>query len=85
MPRLIVFDCDGTLVDSQHLIIEAMGLAFVAEGLLAPPAHAVRAVVGLSLVIAIGQLLPEAGAADCLRLADRYKEAFHGIRQRPDL
>ena len=23
MTRLIVFDCDGTLVDSQHLIIDA--------------------------------------------------------------
>ena len=84
MTRLVVFDCDGTLVDSQHLIIEAMGLAFAAEGLHPPPDDAVRAVVGLSLAVAIGQLLPGAGAADCLRLADHYKEAFHGIRQRPE-
>lgn len=84
MTRLIVFDCDGTLVDSQHLIIEAMGLAFAAEGMPPPPDDAVRSVVGLSLAIAIGQLLPQAGAGDCLRLAERYKVAFHDIRQRPE-
>jgi phosphoglycolate phosphatase len=84
MTRLIVFDCDGTLVDSQHVIIEAMGLAFAAEGLRPPPDEAVRAVVGLSLAVAIAQLLPEPEAADCLLLAERYQAAFHAIRQRPD-
>lgn len=27
-PFLVVFDCDGTLVDSQHMITAAMGDAF---------------------------------------------------------
>ena len=31
MTRLIVFDCDGTLVDSQHLIIDAMRTTFAAR------------------------------------------------------
>ena len=31
-PRLVVFDVDGTLVDSQHLILDAMTLAFAALG-----------------------------------------------------
>ena len=30
--KLIIFDCDGTLVDSQHLIVEAMNRAFEASG-----------------------------------------------------
>ena len=31
-PRLIVFDVDGTLVDSQHVILDAMTRAFAALG-----------------------------------------------------
>ena len=27
-PKLVIFDCDGTLVDSQHVIIGAMKMAF---------------------------------------------------------
>ena len=35
-PKLFIFDCDGTLVDSQHRIVAAMGEAFGAHGLVAP-------------------------------------------------
>ena len=38
MIRLVVFDCDGTLVDSQHVIVAAMGQAFADNGLPAPSA-----------------------------------------------
>ena len=31
--KLVVFDCDGTLVDSQHMIVAAMGRAMTAHGL----------------------------------------------------
>ena len=31
-PRLVVFDVDGTLVDSQHVILDAMATAFAALG-----------------------------------------------------
>ena len=48
--RLIVFDCDGTLVDSQAAIVACAQAAFTAEGLAPPPAEAVRRIVGLSLV-----------------------------------
>jgi phosphoglycolate phosphatase len=33
--KLVIFDCDGTLVDSQHMICEATGAAFSASGLAA--------------------------------------------------
>ena len=36
MTRLVVFDCDGTIVDSQHLIAAAMAETFSAEGLTPP-------------------------------------------------
>ena len=36
MNRLAIFDCDGTLVDSQHNICAAMTHCFVAAGLEPP-------------------------------------------------
>ena len=41
-PRLAVFDCDGTLVDSQHSIISSMFSAFDARVHPRPEAEAVR-------------------------------------------
>mgnify|MGYP001271674450 CR=1 FL=1 len=56
--RLVVFDCDGTLVDSQHGIVAAAAAAFRAQGLPEPDPAAVRRLVGLNLDHAILALLP---------------------------
>ena len=63
-PRLAVFDCDGTLVDSQHSIISSMFSAFDARVHPRPEAEAVRQVVGLPLREAMVRLLPDAGPDD---------------------
>jgi phosphoglycolate phosphatase len=47
--KLVIFDCDGTLVDSQHAICAAMGHAFATLGLPVPDRRAILGVVGLSL------------------------------------
>ena len=78
--RLAVFDCDGTLVDSQANIVLAMADAFGARGLVPPDAHAIRRVVGLSLIEIMAVLLPEADAADHARLAAEYRQAFQQRR-----
>ena len=82
MNRLIVFDCDGTLVDSQATIIAAMGEAFAAHGLPAVNPVAIRRVVGLSLVEAMQTLLPDQKAEAHGLLAESYKRAFHELRRR---
>jgi phosphoglycolate phosphatase len=84
--RLIVFDCDGTLVDSQATIVTCARAAFVAEGLTPPAPEAVRRIVGLSLLEAMLELLavPDPDPALGARLAERYKEAFLAHRARPD-
>ncbi len=74
--RLVLFDCDGTLVDSQHVIVAAMGAAFEAHDLASPPTREIRRVVGLSLPQAMAMLLPAADQAEYDRLTERYKEAF---------
>ena len=83
--QLIVFDYDGTLVDSQHMILRAMQEGFAAEGLDGPPVEAVRRVVGLNLDLAIATLLPESeDRALVARVAEGYRQAFLALRTAPD-
>lgn len=74
--KLAIFDCDGTLVDSQHSIVAAMNAAFDAHGFGRPPAFAVRRVVGLPLIMAIAKLLPDVGHQVHESLTRAYKDAF---------
>jgi phosphoglycolate phosphatase len=80
--RLAIFDCDGTLVDSQANICLAMEECFLRAGLAAPPRERTRLVVGLSLVEAMRAMLPEAEADLHCALAEDYKIVFHGLRGR---
>ena len=80
MIRLAVFDCDGTLVDSQANILRAMEACFDRHRLEPPCRHATRRIVGLSLVEAMQALLPEADAALHASLAADYKTAFQRLR-----
>ncbi|EWY39849.1 HAD family hydrolase [Skermanella stibiiresistens SB22] len=80
--RLALFDCDGTLVDSQFAIVAAMNAAFVGMGLPAPDAASVRRIVGLPLVHAIAVLHPSGQERLHRALADRYKLAFADARNR---
>ncbi|HVR90839.1 MAG TPA: HAD-IA family hydrolase [Novosphingobium sp.] len=79
--KLAVFDCDGTLVDGQAGICNAMETAFATAGLAAPDRHRVRRIVGLSLPQAIALLLPEAEPAMLALVADEYRNAFRVARE----
>jgi phosphoglycolate phosphatase len=74
--RLILFDVDGTLVDSQTSILGAMTAAFAATGQPAPDRAAVLAIVGLSLDHAMARLAPTAIATVQADLVAAYKDAF---------
>lgn len=78
---LVVFDCDGTLVDSQHSICTAMTRAFEEAKLAPPDRPAILSVVGLSLPHAMARLLPDAEADFHDHLSDRYKLAFQAMRR----
>jgi phosphoglycolate phosphatase len=81
--KLVVFDCDGTLVDSQHMIVAAMDLAFERAGRPIMPRNAVLSVVGLSLTAAVSKLLPDAVRDEVTDLAESYKSAFAELRADP--
>ena len=77
--KLVIFDCDGTLVDSQNAICGAMEHAFGGLGLAVPSRPQVLSVVGLSLPEAFAVLAPGATKAVREQLSQRYKGAFpHG-------
>lgn len=78
--KLAVFDCDGTLIDGQASICEAMEAAFAAQGLAAPERSAIRRAVGLSLPQAMRTLLPESEDAVHHALTESYKHAFRSAR-----
>ena len=79
--RLIIFDVDGTLIDSQDLIVAAQKRAFAAHGLPAPDRATMLSIVGLSLDEAFTVLAgPEAPIAG---LSDAYREAGLALRGDP--
>lgn len=80
MNRLALFDCDGTLVDSQHNIILCMDDAFHRAGLPAPDRSETRRIVGLSLIPAMQVLVPDADAELIVQLAEDFKTAFQRLR-----
>ena len=80
MTRLAIFDCDGTLVDSQANICMCMEQAFAKAGVAAPPRAAIRRVVGLSLAEVIAALAPAADASLQQRLVADYRAAFFELR-----
>lgn len=79
---LAVFDCDGTLVDSQANICDAMEETFARAGLVLPSRDAVRRIVGLSLVEAVRELHPQGDAALHRAMAEDYKSCFRELRGR---
>lgn len=82
-PRLLIFDVDGTLVDSQAQIVGAMDAAFALLGRPPPPRNAVLGIVGLSLPVAMARLCPD-HPADVAPLVEAYKAAFAAFRHRGD-
>jgi len=85
--KLIVFDCDGTLVDSQHMICAAMRQAYEANNLSVPAREQLLSIVGLSLPDAFRRLAAAAGDdADhpVDSLVTCYKNAFAGLRSSVD-
>ena len=79
--KLIVFDVDGTLIDSQAHIIGAMQQAFAECDIAAPARSEILACVGLSLDIGMLRLAPQASLAKREQLVTAYKDAFADMRR----
>ena len=80
MNRLAIFDCDGTLVDSQANICLAMEQCFTRAGFEAPAARADAAGGGIEPGRSHEEMRPEAEADVHLALAEDYKQVFQRLR-----
>ncbi|OZB19985.1 MAG: HAD family hydrolase [Rhodobacterales bacterium 34-62-10] len=80
--RLVIFDVDGTLVDSQADILGAMAASFAMQGLDVPAREAVLSIVGLSLTEAMARLVPDLPEALRDALVAGYKQSY--MRSRLD-
>ncbi len=78
---LIVFDFDGTLVDSQFAIIKHMQKAFHDEELQAPDDEEIRQTIGLNLQSAIGRLLNDGDQALIEILSSHYTRHARAFQQ----
>lgn len=86
--RLIMFDMDGTLIDTQALIAENAAAAFRSIGLPPPTPAEVRSIIGLSLPVAIGRLLKSDDVDLIEAVVGQYKSLYrtsleHDIDREP--
>lgn len=77
---LVIFDVDGTLVDSQRDILAAMRHAFDRADHPAPDQNAILGIVGLSLDVAVARLAPELTSDTHMQMVDWYKDAYIALR-----
>lgn len=82
--KLVLFDCDGTLVDSGNFIHRCMAESFVDAGMTPPELAQTFSIIGLSLPLAIAQLLGREPDEQVDWLTARYKENFVRLRAAPD-
>ena len=77
MRSLILFDCDGTLTDSNSLIVRAIQAAFSEQHLSIPEPEEVLASLGMSLHGVLDALLQRQHAtADMSALAESYRHHY---------
>lgn len=81
MPKhfdLIVFDWDGTLMDSAGVIVASIQSAARDLGLRVPDEASCRYVIGLGLAEALTRVFPELSEADHPRVVERYRYHYLG-------
>jgi phosphoglycolate phosphatase len=76
--QLVVFDWDGTLMDSEARIVTCIQAAARDVGIAEPSHAAARDIIGLGLDEAIARLFPDEAAKALGALVDRYRHHWLG-------
>lgn len=72
----LVFDWDGTILDSAAAIVEGIKLASRDLGLPEPSDERARHVIGLGLQDALSYAVPELAPSDYPRMVERYRHHY---------
>ncbi len=83
--QLAIFDCDGTLVDSQHSIIEAMDMTCDSYDIARIGRDSIRQIVGLPLEIAMANLFEGLSTDAHNEMAESYRQHFRKMRLNGDV
>lgn len=78
--KLVIWDVDGTLVDSHSIIMSSMAAGMAAAALPPMPTASVSGIVGLSLPVAVATLLPDADDLTRDRVVAGYRDAYFNAR-----
>ena len=79
--RLIIFDCDGTLLDSQASIMRGIEIAWNNMGLTPPKLSDVLSIVGLSIEDSIKVLEPSLTGEKHQQACDELLKAFEYVNK----
>lgn len=82
--RLVVFDWDGTLMDSPRRIVHCLQRACAALGREAPAESELRDIIGLGVEAAVERLFPGADAAFVRAFATTYRQCYLGATDAPE-
>lgn len=83
MFRLLIFDWDGTLMDSEARIVACVRAAAEDLGLAVPTDDETRNIIGLGLTEAVTTLFPGSDEEQVQRVAARYRHHFLGGNPTP--
>ncbi len=83
--RLVIFDADGTLVDSQAIIHAAMCESFKAHDRPAPAIEETRSIIGLTLNQAIARMLGRPVDDEIEAMSATYKSCYLQLQKKPEM
>lgn len=84
--RLLVFDWDGTLIDSIGAIVECAQVTFAELGLPPLAEATIRGAIGLGIRETVNRFLPDCTDSDFDRIVEVYRRHwFSDYRRRPAL
>ncbi len=72
--KLVIFDIDGTLVDSRATILRQWRAVFVRHGMTPPDDQTILSVIGLSLKPAIARLMGDGSREDVAAMAESFRD-----------
>lgn len=81
--QAVIFDWDGTVMDSTHSIVAAIQAACVDLALPMPATHEASWVIGLSFESALHRVVPQLTAQNMPRFLERYR--IHFLLRDPDI
>ncbi len=83
--RLIIFDADGTIINSRSIILEGMRRVFMEFNYPTPPTDAALATIGLSLDLVFANLLDRPVDGEIEAMSASYKKRSGELQKIPEL